>query len=204
MKLTRNTQWAQMKVNFIPYFQSPYYFTIFLCFFLFISSSEAQYFQFPLKEKINHSDLILEGKVVGQFTFKKDGRIYTANQIEVCDIIFNQNLTLANKNLFVITYGGNYNGEFYSWPHTLQLSKNTEGLFFLKTNSTILPDPTNSDNIYFQPFGQEQGFIMYSKDDDSNFRGNSLFTNISNPNTYIQKINNISNQSLISESCLWK
>lgn len=174
----------------------------FFCYFLCCATLNAQYKQFTLQDKVEQSELILEGKVIGQYTYKKDGLIYTANHLEVCDIIYDRNLRESITEIFAITYGGQLDGEFTSWTHLLNLHENKEGIFFLRSNIAIIPDNPPADSIYYEVYGQEQGFIAYSKDDSWDFAGNGLFTGIVDADEYISQINSISEQTSVTESCI--
>ena len=81
--------------------------------FLFSIPTQAQYNEFTLQERVTQSDIILEGEVISQFTFKKEGLIYTANLLDVCSIIYEEpqpSVQVTSSDIYVITNGGNYCG----------------------------------------------------------------------------------------------
>jgi Secretion system C-terminal sorting domain len=171
-------------------------------FFLF--TLKAQYVEFPLEQRVTQSDLIVEAKVIDQFSYKKAGLIYTANKLEVCAVVFKKVAPTAENlsTVYVITYGGELNGEFNTWTHMLTLNKGMEGLFFLKSNFSILPEAPPSNSSFYDVYGQEQGFVTYAKDDNWGFSGNSLFEAFNNADDYIGKINNITEQDNVTKSCI--
>ena len=174
-----------------------------LCFILNFNTSNAQYTEFTLQEKVDKSDLIIEGVVTKQQAYKRDGLIYTANEIDVCGVIFDRKNSYVNApNIVIITYGGQLGEEFNNWTHMLDLYTGMEGMFFLKINPEIEPENPAANTFYYEVYGQEQGAISYIKDNSWDFSGNALFINITDPNSLIQQINSISNQSLLKKSCI--
>lgn len=164
----------------------------------------AQYVQFDLHTKVGHSDFILEGKVIDQFTYEKNDLIYTASKLETCAVIYQGASTLAENEdtIYVITYGGRLNEKFYSWTHMLKLHKGMEGLFFLKSNLPLIPGQPPSNSQFFEVYGQEQGFIAYAKDDSWDFSGTALFEEVREIDEFIGQINSITNQTNITRSCI--
>jgi type IX secretion system substrate protein len=172
--------------------------------FLSFSLAKAQYVEIPLDQRVGQSDLIVEARVIDQFCYKKDGLIYTANQIEVCDVIYQKILPLAENqtDTYVITYGGEFEGEFCTWTHMLTLSEGMEGLFFLRYNNSITPDTIPDGSRFYEVYSQEQGFLAFSKDDNWNFAGNSLIERVTDIDDYINQINELTEQSSVTQSCL--
>ncbi len=169
-----------------------------------MQTSVAQYVQFDLQTKVNQSDLILEGKVIDQFTYEKNGFIYTASKLETCAIIYEEVAPLTENadTVYIITHGGELNGAFDSWTHMLELHKGMEGLFFLKSSPALVPNQPPSNSQFFEAYGQEQGFITYSKDDFWDFSGNSLFQQVTDIDGFIGQINSMTSQSHITQSCI--
>ena len=171
---------------------------------LLVISLQAQYLEFSLEQRVNQSDLIVEAKVIDQFTYKKDGLIYTANQLEVCAVIF-ERVAPTTENLttfYAITYGGVFEDEFNTWTHMLTLHEGAEGLFFLKGNDSIVPDTLPSNSSFFEVYGQEQGFVSYAKDDEWVFSGTSLFESFNDIDDYIGQINEITEENNLTRSCI--
>ncbi len=171
---------------------------------MFSFTTQAQYNQFTLQERVTQSDLILEGKVINQFTFKKEDLIYTASQLEVCATIYQkvQPLIETNTDIYVITHGGEFNGEFNTWSHMLNLHVGTEGLFFLRSNTNLTPDNPPNNSSFYEAYGQEQGFVSFSKDNNWDFQGKSLFESIISIDSYINDINQLTSQSSVTKSCI--
>lgn len=175
--------------------------TLTLC---ILQVSLAQYVQFDLHTKVNNSDFILEGKVIDQFTYEKNDLVYTASKIETCAVIYQGVTTLVENeaSIYVITHGGQHNEKFNSWTHMLKLHEGMEGLFFLKSSSLLAPSQPPSNSQFFEVYGQEQGFIAYSKDDSWGFSGTALFEDITEIDEFIVQINSITNQTNITKSCI--
>lgn len=123
--------------------------------------------------------------------------------MQICDFIYNRNLNRNNNTeIFVITYGGTYNGEFNTWSHMLRLNNNLEGLFFLKKDTSISPINIGIDSNYYLVYGQEQGFISYSKNENWDFEANSLLSTSTTIDPLIAQINSQTNQNNVQNSCI--
>jgi hypothetical protein len=171
---------------------------------LLVVSLQALFLEFSLEKRVNQSDLIVEAKVIDQFTYKKDGLIYTANQLEVCAVIFERVAPTAENltTFYAITYGGVLEDEFNTWTHMLTLQQGMEGLFFLKGNNAIAPETPPSGSSFYEVYGQEQGFVAYAKDDVWDFSGSSLFESFNDIYDYIGQINAITEQNNLTRSCI--
>lgn len=160
---------------------------------------DAQYHELSLNDKVNNSELIIEGRVISKLPYQHNGRIYTAFKVEVNSIIKSRFDRLENT-IRIVTYGGSLNGEFENHSHSLKLSVGMEGLFFLKNNLDIAP----TNDYYFTTYGAEQGFIKYYLDENWDLKASGLFTTITNIDNYINQINQISGSSLTSSSRIVK
>ncbi len=171
----------------------------------FASFGFGQYSEITLEDKVQNSDLILEGNIISQFTYEKDENIYTASKLEVCDVIYDINSELDETNeIYIISFGGNHESKYSRWSHVLMLQTGYEGLFFLKKNDLYSPTEVIPEHDYYTVFGEEQGFIAYVKDDLSNFEGISLFNTTDNIEGLISDINNLTGQNLVESSCILK
>ncbi len=171
---------------------------------LLVVSLQAQYLEFSLEKRVSQSDLIVEAKVIDQFTYKKDGLIYTASELEVCAVIY-EKVAPAAENLttfYAITYGGVLEDEFNTWTHMLTLQRGMEGLFFLKANNAIVPETPPSGSSFYKVYGQEQGFVAYAKNDEWDFSGSSLFESFNDIDDYIGQINEITEENNLTRSCI--
>lgn len=128
-------------------------------------------YEVPLEEKIKNSSVIIEGKVVLQFSFWNDQRtmIYTSNKIEVFKI-FKGNL--STDTIEVLTQGGSVAEESIEATHLLKLDKNDFGIFFCQPNSIGL-SYSETSSILYDVYASSQGFLKY---DPSNKKASAPFT----------------------------
>jgi hypothetical protein len=116
-------------------------------------------YKISLDEKVQHSSLIVEGKVIEQKSFwnPQHTMIFTANKIEVSKIFKG---TLAESTIELITQGGSVEGSSIEASDLLTLSKNQLGVFFCFPNSINLRSP-QSKKILFDVYSSSQGFLNY-------------------------------------------
>ncbi len=109
-----------------------------------------------LDEKIGHSSLIVEGKVISQEGFWNDSHsmIFTRNRVAVYKI-FKGNFQADSVD--IITTGGSVGNKFMSASHLLQLNKSDVGVFFCHEAAKV------SKNIIkgFEVYSSAQGFFKY-------------------------------------------
>lgn len=120
----------------------------------------AQLYEIPLDQKIDESQLIVEGKVVKSEPYKgTDDRIYTAHKVELQRVF--KGTDFKESQLTIITRGGEVDGRITSWTHLLTLEEGETGMFFLK--KTNYPSPTfrNFPRNNFDVFSSTQGFLKY-------------------------------------------
>ncbi len=127
-----------------------YYFTfglIICC----LSISFGQLYEVPFNQKVDKSEIVIEGKVTSQNQILIEGVPYTLNTIEVEKVL--KEFSTSSNELKVLTYGGNLNGERIFSPHTLKLRKGDEGIFFLSKHRG------NSSNLdYYLVYAEKQGY----------------------------------------------
>lgn len=98
---------------------------------VFLFSIHTVFAQEGLENKISVADAIIEGKVIEKESFwnQDHSSIYTYNKIEVHKVFKGR---IDDKYISVITSGGIVDSSFQFTPHSHQLGKLTEGLFFLE------------------------------------------------------------------------
>ncbi|MCB0539667.1 MAG: zinc-dependent metalloprotease [Bacteroidetes bacterium] len=125
----------------------------------FVFQSFGQYAPIPIEYKIEHSSLIIEGKVVARQSYLgTDNQIYTENVVKVDKVLKG---TVAEPEISIITMGGQIDGRISTWSHLLALNTNEYGAFFLKP--TERPVRANSSLKAFDVFSGAQGFYHYQK-----------------------------------------
>lgn len=120
---------------------------IFCC----LSISFGQLYEVPFHQKVDKSDIIVEGKVVNQNQILIEGVPYTLNIIEVEKVLKGFSISLNEIN--VLTFGGNLNGVIIFSPHTITIRKGDKGIFFLSTHRG-----PSSEFDYYSVYAEKQGF----------------------------------------------
>ena len=122
------------------------------------TSAFGQLYEVSLDDKIEHSTLVIEGKVIESQCYRAvNGDIYTANKVELGSILKGY---YREKFLTITTWGGEIDGEIQTWTHLLTLNKGDYGLFFLEpTNFPVIqaagfPAP-------FDVYSGQQGFVAF-------------------------------------------
>lgn len=117
--------------------------------------------ELDLDQRINRSDLIVEGKVTSQNSFWNTDHtmIYTSNQIEVFKVFKGM---VSSEVIDIITEGGIVGLKMINTNSLLSLSTGETGLFFCESvkHAKKLPAVSNGAARY-EPFGSKQGFIKY-------------------------------------------
>jgi hypothetical protein len=117
----------------------------------------------PIKQQVNKSSLIIEGKVVSKESFwnKDNGLIYTSNTVEVYKVFKGQLITKVD----VITVGGTVGLRALIANPSLKLNIDDIGVFMLE-NTGIVNTKQKYSNKQFKPYGSLQGFYKYNLRDD--------------------------------------
>jgi hypothetical protein len=132
------------------------------CILLAPTKSFGQLYEVSLDEKIEKSTLIVEGKVIETKTYKADdGTIYTSNKIELLGLLKGE---YRNKDIYITTWGGEYEGELQTWTHLLTLSKGDYGLFFLEPTQVPINKTANADEV-FDVYSASQGYVAFVQND---------------------------------------
>lgn len=136
---------------------------VFFAFFYLTSScllAQSLLREIPLKQQVENSSLIVEGKVISKTSFWDDNynNIYTVNTVEVSKVFKGEKLFSVE----VITLGGSVNGEAEFVSPSLKLYKGDVGLFMLYKNNT--PSSTNNKSAVkkYRPYSSSQGFYRYN------------------------------------------
>lgn len=131
---------------------------------LCVNVATAQLYEISLDQRLDQSSLIVEGKVTEIKSYRgNDGKIYTANEIEVFNI-FKGNL--QSSKITIITLGGTVGNKRETWSHVLELSKYQVGIFFLTpTNRPLSNEIENLKNVY-EVYSSSQGFLKYKENEN--------------------------------------
>ncbi len=102
--------------------------TIIFCFGTCLLFAQKNY---PLKDRVKISDVVLEGKILSKHAFWDEERklIYTANIVEVYKI-FKGNL--GNSQIEILTFGGEIDGKGQYHSDEIKFGEGNEGIFFCK------------------------------------------------------------------------
>ena len=165
-----------------------------------------------LKNQIDNSSLVVEGRVVSKKSFwdADSKRIYTSNTVEVYKIFKGEFI----ETIEVITRGGTVGLSAEVVTPSLKLNSNDTGIFMLYNNNVKLSNYSKSSKAQFKPYGSLQGFYKYNVYSDeavnpfSKRKGitTSFYNEITNitKNSYIEVINTdvLSKQTNLAKSSL--
>jgi len=112
-----------------------------------------------LQDRVNESSLVVEGKVVRQFSYwdEAQNNIYTSNIVEVYKVFKG---TLQAEEVEVVTEGGVVDDILQVVTNTLRLTKGDEGVFILKPVSDRLQSGRQRSIVY-TAVAATQGFVKY-------------------------------------------
>ncbi len=112
-----------------------------------------------LEEKVNHSDLIVEGKVISQESFwnTQHTMIFTSHVIEVTKVFKG---VLQEDEIEILTVGGTVGTESIEASDLLTLSRNETGIFFCHASQLNLKSPS-SGRALMDVYAGSQGFLSY-------------------------------------------
>ncbi len=128
-----------------------------------LSNAKAQLYEISLDEKIQHSSLIVEGRVVAQESYKApNGEVYTANKVAVSALLKGK---LKENFITITTWGGETEDETVTWSHMLTLFPGEVGIFFLERNK--VPETGNRDfpSPAYEVYSSSQGFLKFARND---------------------------------------
>ncbi len=129
---------------------------VFLCLF---TTVHAQLYKVELKEKVQSSTLIAEGRVIAQKSFWNPAHtmIFTSNTVQVYKTFKG---IVSASTIEIMTQGGSMGNKSVDVSELLTLNKNQVGLFFCFGNTINLRSPS-SNNILYDVYSSDQGFLRY-------------------------------------------
>lgn len=145
-----------------------------------------QYSPITIEQKTEQSDLIVEGKVIGQRTFIGKGEeVYTENRLLISQVLKGE---LSEQEISIVTWGGKYDTKVITWTHLPQLSINQYGVFFL--NPSLISENGNStnQNRLFDIFSGNQGIYHLIFEEDGNISANSILEKYNHADTLYTKL----------------
>ena len=127
-------------------------------------SAQVSLREISLKEQVENSSLVVEGKVVAQRTFwDADHRlIYTANTVEVSKVFKGD----ALETIEVLTQGGIVGLEAILVSHALKLGKGSLGVFTLYDSNVNIGSDNKTQFKQFKTYSVIQGFYKYDLQSD--------------------------------------
>lgn len=130
--------------------------------FLFLynqTNSQVGLYKVSLKEQINKTTLIVEGKVIFQKSFWDSGhkKIYTSNTIEIYKTFKGET---ATETIELITIGGTVEETTLTLSHSLQLKVGEFGVFLLTDFNKLLPNNVGNRKKY-KTYAGLQGFYKF-------------------------------------------
>lgn len=121
--------------------------------FLFSGSLAGQAYQLDESRKVDLSDIVLLGEVIGTEPFVgRDGNIYTSNIISIDELLHGN---YSEQSVEIITCGGYLDGIESICSHQISFLLGDIGVFLLEEH------PEETDDIY-RVVGSEQGFYKYN------------------------------------------
>lgn len=139
------------------------------------SFSQCSLYPVSLSSKVNHSSLIIEGKVISQTSFWNAERnyIFTSNLVSVTQVLKG---AVYTSNIEIITDGGQVDLDRQVVDPSLQLKLNDEGIFTL----TNFNQPSQFGKPVFQVYSDQQGFYKFNLEENSATVPFKNYTDINN------------------------
>jgi hypothetical protein len=155
-----------------------------------ISLAQVGLYEIDLKQQVNSSDLIVEGKVISKKSFWDEGykKIYTLNTIEVFKTFKGE----SNAIIEVLTLGGEVGDTGLTVSHSLELSENETGMFLLNSSNRLLIGSTSNKPKY-KVYSGIQGFYKYDAISNKATNVFKVYNDIEND--FYQNIVNITNKN---------
>jgi len=152
---------------------------------LWSSTIYGQYFEIPILQKSENSDIIVEGEVIAQKSFfGSDTKIYTQNIIKITDL---HKGVYFEDNIAVITRGGTVGDTTTIWSHMLSLQLKEYGVFFLKKSNVDSEELNITSN--YKPYSGIQGFYHFQKNDSGAYIVRSELEQFNSINEFYKAIN---------------
>ena len=120
--------------------------------------------EISLKQQVEKSSLIIEGKVISKQSFwdANHHNIYTSSTVEVYKVFKGQRINTIE----VITPGGSVGLKAEIVSPSLKLRKGDIGIFMLHDNNVTFSAKFESANKRFKPYSSVQGFYKYNVKED--------------------------------------
>ncbi|MBL0174996.1 MAG: matrixin family metalloprotease [Ignavibacteria bacterium] len=130
---------------------------------LLSASATAQLVEVPLQDRVKNSTLIVEGRVVDQFSFWNPQRtlIYTSNLVTLFKVFRG---SVTHTEIEVITEGGTVDDFAQHLTETLSLSVGQTGMFFLEATAVQTSGRAVNSGVRAQVYASMQGFVQYEQD----------------------------------------
>ncbi len=144
---------------------SSFLFSLLSCLLIFnLSFAQGALKEIPLKQQIENSGLIIEGKVISKQSFWDANRhnIYTSSTVEVYKVFKGQSI----ETIEVITPGGAVGFDVQRVSPSLKLHKGDIGILMLNENTIPFSADNRSSNQRFKPYSSVQGFYRYNLSTD--------------------------------------
>ena len=165
---------------------------IFCTFSLQVLFAKMMLQEVSLKNQIENSSLVLEGKVITKKSFwdAENKYIYTANTVEVYKVFKGELLPTID----IITIGGTVGLTALHVSHNLKLHKGDIGVFILEDYDIKNSLSHKSVNKQFRPYGTAQGFYKYNIYD--NLAVNPFNTKKGISSTFYKEITNLTKKPI--------
>lgn len=149
---------------------------LYIAFSIFKVNAQSLFHKTSFEEQVNHSSLIVEGKVIERkgYVSSINNHIYTINKIQVFRVFKGEEYSFVN----VVTRGGSINLKKEEVTPSLQLRRNTVGVFLLEEDVNRFNDLETSLKNYHTYSGL-QGFYKYNEYTDLASNPFNSFSNIS-------------------------
>lgn len=111
-----------------------------------------------LSDRVNHSTVIAEGKVISQrsFTDPRNGNIYTSNQVVLYRLFKG---SISTDEIEIITHGGTVGDRSQVYSSYLKLIPGQSGIFFCMPSDRNIPGARKAAS--YMVYSSMQGFITY-------------------------------------------
>ncbi|HEY0433048.1 MAG TPA: T9SS type A sorting domain-containing protein [Chitinophagaceae bacterium] len=129
--------------------------------FLLVTNLHAQsLYEVSLDEKVQHSSLVLEGKVVANECFwnSSHSMLYTSSSVEIYKVFKG---SPARDTIEIVTQGGQLDNVSIGTSDLARLQAGDIGTFFCYLNSRNLRSPSTHALLY-EIYSSSQGFLKYS------------------------------------------
>src|SRR5688572_6609176 len=122
--------------------------------------SQCMTYPVGIQDRINNSQLIIEGKIISQVSFWNSSQdfIYTSNVIDVYKVFKG---TITSNQVEIITEGGIVGNELIKAEPALEFKPDDIGVFFGVQAIQLNPNSTFPPSHQFEGYASNQSFIKY-------------------------------------------